>query len=145
MIKFTLVFSLIATTLLVNSLKLNEVVNILSESSHFKAAYEKNLNNLIKQDASYINFTHRVTFDCDLSYNDNRTEVTVHTLRPSDIKLVGAIGDSLTAALGARATLLPEMLTEYRGSLNFISFKLRKKLNLLCKKEFHGQLVVTMT
>jgi hypothetical protein len=33
-------------------------------------------------------------------------------LRPSDVKIIGAIGDSLTAANGAKAALLTGLLTE---------------------------------
>jgi hypothetical protein len=31
------------------------------------------------------------------------------------VKIIGAIGDSLTAANGAKAALLTGLLTEYRG------------------------------
>ncbi|XP_077868136.1 phospholipase B1, membrane-associated-like [Saccoglossus kowalevskii] len=41
---------------------------------------------------------------------------SVHSLRPGDVKVVGAIGDSLTAGNGARASVLPQCLIEYRGS-----------------------------
>ena len=116
MIKFIVFLTLGTSYFLVSSLKLNEnVINILSESNHFKSTFKANINNLIRQDSAYLNFTHHKLFNCDVHYNDNRTEVTVHSLRPSDIKLIGAFGDSLTAGLGACATILPEMLSEYRG------------------------------
>jgi len=40
---------------------------------------------------------------------------SVHALRPADVKLVAAIGDSLTAANGALASTPLGLLTEYRG------------------------------
>jgi len=54
-------------------------------------------------------------FNCrDLEFAAH-TPKTVHELRPSDIKVVGAIGDSLTAANGAKAGNVIELLNEYRG------------------------------
>ncbi|CAF1319400.1 unnamed protein product, partial [Didymodactylos carnosus] len=40
---------------------------------------------------------------------------SVHALRPADIKHVGAMGDSLTAANGAKAFSIIAVLVEYRG------------------------------
>ena len=39
----------------------------------------------------------------------------VHRLRPGDIKVVGAMGDSLTAGFGAGGTPGSSLLDEYRG------------------------------
>jgi phospholipase B1 len=36
-------------------------------------------------------------------------------LRPSDIQVVGAIGDSLTAANGGKALTIVGVITQYRG------------------------------
>nr|XP_006820488.1 PREDICTED: phospholipase B1, membrane-associated-like [Saccoglossus kowalevskii] len=43
------------------------------------------------------------SFPCDVDIPLNRTDINVHSLRPSDIKVIGAMGDSLTAAYGALA------------------------------------------
>merc|ERR1711931_213572 len=43
------------------------------------------------------------------------TPTSVHALRPSDVEVVAAIGDSLTAANGALAKTPLGLLTEYRG------------------------------
>lgn len=43
------------------------------------------------------------------------TPSSVHALRPSDVEVVAAIGDSLTAANGALAKTPLGLLTEYRG------------------------------
>ena len=40
---------------------------------------------------------------------------SVHRLRPADIKVVAALGDSLTAGNGALARNISELLLEYRG------------------------------
>jgi hypothetical protein len=40
---------------------------------------------------------------------------SVHKLRPSDIEVTGAMGDSLTAANGAKAKTVVGVLTEHRG------------------------------
>jgi hypothetical protein len=40
---------------------------------------------------------------------------SVHTLRPSDVKCVGALGDSLTAGLGAHAITPIGLFYENRG------------------------------
>jgi len=40
---------------------------------------------------------------------------SVHNLRPGDIEVFGAIGDSLSAANGAQASTILGLITEYRG------------------------------
>ncbi|XP_068135752.1 phospholipase B1, membrane-associated-like isoform X2 [Hyperolius riggenbachi] len=40
---------------------------------------------------------------------------SVHKLRPGDVRVVAALGDSLTAAFGARATSLLDLAIEWRG------------------------------
>ncbi|XP_067841234.1 phospholipase B1, membrane-associated [Heptranchias perlo] len=55
----------------------------------------------------------------DLSCSENQASKTiptsVHRLRPADIKVVAAMGDSLTVAFGARAKNLFELQTQYQG------------------------------
>jgi len=51
-----------------------------------------------------------VDFPCDLD-----EPKSVHHLRPKDIDVVGALGDSITAANGADATIPPEVGITYRG------------------------------
>ncbi len=54
-------------------------------------------------------------FNChSLPFSVERPK-SVHKLTPGDISVVGAIGDSLTAANGAQATNVIELLKEYRG------------------------------
>ncbi|XP_026537464.1 phospholipase B1, membrane-associated [Notechis scutatus] len=64
---------------------------------------------------------HKMNFGTIIPCSDrspsNTVPVSVHNLRPGDIKVIGALGDSITAANGAGA--LPhniiDVLTEYRG------------------------------
>uniref|UniRef100_A0A8C3DJ27 Phospholipase B1, membrane-associated n=2 Tax=Corvus moneduloides TaxID=1196302 RepID=A0A8C3DJ27_CORMO len=42
----------------------------------------------------------------------SRVPTTVHELRPADIKAIGALGDSLTTAVGAK---VPDLQTDWRG------------------------------
>ncbi|XP_069092316.1 phospholipase B1, membrane-associated [Pleurodeles waltl] len=55
------------------------------------------------------------TISCPDMNPSVNTPVSVHTLRPADIKVVAALGDSLTAGNGAGANNLLEVLTQYRG------------------------------
>ncbi|XP_056424549.1 phospholipase B1, membrane-associated [Hyla sarda] len=45
----------------------------------------------------------------------NTVPKSAHQLRPGDIKVVAALGDSLTAAFGAKSTSLLNLATEWRG------------------------------
>ncbi|MEQ2283350.1 hypothetical protein AMECASPLE_010326 [Ameca splendens] len=54
-------------------------------------------------------------FSCTHTAPSNAVPTSAHRVRPADIKVVGALGDSLTAAFGARATNLAQLATEYRG------------------------------
>ena len=58
-------------------------------------------------------------FDCPpLAIAEGRPQTdSIRRLSPSDIKVVGALGDSVTAAFGAQATsdLQYNSLSEYRG------------------------------
>lgn len=59
-----------------------------------------------------------VPFFCDVqgaSRRSNETPTSVHMLRPGDIDVVGAIGDSLTAGNGGLSTDLMHIFVESRG------------------------------
>lgn len=56
-------------------------------------------------------------FPCPLlSKTPSDEPITVHKLHPGDVQCVGAIGDSLTAALGAAANTPIGLVTENRGA-----------------------------
>ncbi|CAI5770822.1 phospholipase B1, membrane-associated [Podarcis lilfordi] len=44
-----------------------------------------------------------------------KAPTSVHRLQPSDIKVIAALGDSLTAAVGAKSTGLDDLTTAWRG------------------------------
>uniref|UniRef100_A0A1I8ITW1 Phospholipase B1, membrane-associated n=1 Tax=Macrostomum lignano TaxID=282301 RepID=A0A1I8ITW1_9PLAT len=58
--------------------------------------------------------TPKIDFPCDLQ-RSTEPPTSVHRLRPADIDVVAAMGDSLTAGSGARATGIVGLLIEYRG------------------------------
>ncbi|XP_068574153.1 phospholipase B1, membrane-associated-like isoform X2 [Cebidichthys violaceus] len=54
-------------------------------------------------------------FSCVNTAPSNSVPTSAHRLRPADIKVVAAVGDSLTAGFGAKAENLLQLRTEYRG------------------------------
>jgi len=66
-----------------------------------------------KEVADVITATNR-GFNCDTSVRYPEA-TSVHALRPSDIKIMGAYGDSITAANGANAKTILGLLEECRG------------------------------
>ncbi|XP_047466154.1 phospholipase B1, membrane-associated [Mugil cephalus] len=54
-------------------------------------------------------------FTCANTAPSSSIPTSVHRLRPADIKVVAALGDSITASFGAKATNLIQLPTEYRG------------------------------
>ena len=58
-------------------------------------------------------------FPCPLLSNSSPNDpITVDNFRPADVQCVAAIGDSLTAALGASAGTPIGLFTENRGKTN---------------------------
>lgn len=63
-------------------------------------------------------FSKSIQFPCDPNGPGGRSAVvpdSVHTLRPGDIDVIGAIGDSLTAGNGAFATNILHVFIENKG------------------------------
>ncbi|XP_073339779.1 phospholipase B1, membrane-associated-like [Pagrus major] len=54
-------------------------------------------------------------FSCVNTAPSNSVPTSAHRLRPADIKVVAALGDSLTAGFGAKAKNLLQLRTENRG------------------------------
>ncbi|KAM9435049.1 phospholipase B1, membrane-associated-like isoform 1-T1 [Clarias gariepinus] len=52
---------------------------------------------------------------CEDLSPSNTIPTSVHEVRPADIRVVGAVGDSLTAGNGVPSTSLLDVLTQYRG------------------------------
>ncbi|CAF2361115.1 unnamed protein product [Rotaria sp. Silwood2] len=57
----------------------------------------------------------RVTFNCPALTPSPTVPTSVHALRPADIKHIASMGDSLTAANGAKAFSVVAVIVEYRG------------------------------
>ena len=73
---------------------------------------KQHIYNILAIDSDYYNYMPNAKFDCDVSGSEPAR--SVHKLRPSDVKVVAALGDSLTASLGAKATTVFGLLYEYR-------------------------------
>eukprot|EP01114_Cavostelium_apophysatum_P016737 TRINITY_DN4819_c0_g1_i1.p1 TRINITY_DN4819_c0_g1~~TRINITY_DN4819_c0_g1_i1.p1 ORF type:complete len:434 (-),score=96.11 TRINITY_DN4819_c0_g1_i1:60-1361(-) len=56
------------------------------------------------------------SFNCSYYPPSPQNPTSVNEVRPGDIKVIGAMGDSLTAAFGALATYYWDLFTEYRGA-----------------------------
>ncbi|XP_071353860.1 phospholipase B1, membrane-associated isoform X2 [Trachinotus anak] len=54
-------------------------------------------------------------FSCVNTAPSNTVPTSAHRIRPADIKVVAALGDSITAGFGAKAKNLLQLRTEYRG------------------------------
>ncbi|XP_068509098.1 phospholipase B1, membrane-associated isoform X2 [Syngnathus scovelli] len=54
-------------------------------------------------------------FSCLNTEPSDSAPASAHKVRPADIKVVAALGDSITAGFGAKAKNLLELRTEYRG------------------------------
>uniref|UniRef100_UPI0037E7CE66 phospholipase B1, membrane-associated-like n=1 Tax=Semicossyphus pulcher TaxID=241346 RepID=UPI0037E7CE66 len=54
-------------------------------------------------------------FSCANTAPSNTVPTSAHRIRPADIKVVAALGDSLSTGFGAKAKSLLQLKTEYRG------------------------------
>lgn len=88
-------------------------IDELSEDAKFLEEYAKWSFNLFSQ-PDYLYGKLQDTFPCQITKSPN-APTSVHKLRPADIQCVGAIGDSLTAGLGAHAVTPVGLLFEQRG------------------------------
>ena len=91
----------------------------LSEDPELIKQFEEKVNELRKLDPYYNNprKTRSNAFVCqnkDL-FKSKDIPTSVHALRPGDINVVAALGDSITAGLGAEANNVLDLLYEYRG------------------------------
>ena len=95
-----------------------EYIRNMSPGTRLK--FNQHLKNLLEADEDY--FAYKPSgdeFNCDLNYMNTELlneKVTVNNLKPSDVKVIAAVGDSLTAGLGGKATNVVELLYEYRGT-----------------------------
>ncbi|XP_019849320.1 PREDICTED: phospholipase B1, membrane-associated-like [Amphimedon queenslandica] len=78
-----------------------------------KAQEQVNASNATLGATCYKRFGHN--FDCELFPHDKKEPATVHELTPYDISYIGALGDSITAAMGSAACTVLDDLISYRG------------------------------
>ena len=89
----------------------------LSQNEQFVEEYAKWSFELFSQ-PDYLYGSPHDKFPCPPA-KDSTVPTSVHALRPSDVKCIGAMGDSLTAGLGAHALTPIGLLFENRGA-NFV-------------------------
>jgi len=78
--------------------------------------FDQNIKYAISLDQNYLNYTPTVKFNCPIPNSpDLKQSGNVHELRPSDIKVVAALGDSITAGIGIKAYTPLGLLVEFRG------------------------------
>jgi phospholipase B1 len=69
----------------------------------------------VEQEASTSDVTSKATFSCTIIPKSSPKPTSVHKLTPGDIDIISAIGDSLTAANGAKASTILGLTDECRG------------------------------
>jgi len=67
------------------------------------------------EDRSQCKMESRQPFPCKLRKASPTIPTSVHKLRPADVQVVAALGDSITAGVGARANSVLDIFKEYRG------------------------------
>eukprot|EP00090_Calanus_glacialis_P018298 TRINITY_DN28387_c0_g1_i2.p1 TRINITY_DN28387_c0_g1~~TRINITY_DN28387_c0_g1_i2.p1 ORF type:complete len:457 (+),score=87.72 TRINITY_DN28387_c0_g1_i2:267-1637(+) len=67
------------------------------------------------EDRNQCRMEPRQPFPCKLRSPSPTLPTSVHKLRPGDIQVVAALGDSVTAGVGARANSVLDIFKEYRG------------------------------
>ncbi|XP_063719152.1 phospholipase B1, membrane-associated-like [Symsagittifera roscoffensis] len=89
--------------------------NFFSSLVHVNPAHLQPPELTEQQKQSYTN-----DFTCEYIEPSETIPTSAHALRPGDVKIVAALGDSLTAANGAGATTIYGVVNNYRG-LSFSS------------------------
>lgn len=123
MFKLKTLVVLLFTLGLVASFKTEEYEKFiidLAKNEEYNNDFENNVKELLELEPNYFDYSpieaNKVKFQCDTKYLTNRTAATtVNQLTPYDIKVVAALGDSLTAALGSNARTIVGLLIEFRG------------------------------
>ena len=94
-----------------------EAILKLKSNATFVKDFDNYINYLLSIDPKYFEGKKLSDFKFDnkLVKRFNKPATSVHELKPSDIKVIAALGDSITAAFGAKATSLTSMFYEYRG------------------------------
>ena len=89
----------------------------LQKNETFLKEFDDHIDYLLSIDPNYFEGKQLSDFEFECSQTQEVFEpaTSVHELKPSDIKVVAALGDSITAAFGAKARTVLGLLNEYRG------------------------------
>lgn len=90
----------------------NGVYQLLNDTD-YALHFTDHINKCLSIDPNYYEFKNNLEFECSLEPS-NEVPSSVHQLRPADIRVVAALGDSLTASVGTKAHTVFGLLIEYR-------------------------------
>jgi hypothetical protein len=116
---FVLLTLLLSENLALDAENYTTYIEELSHDEKFLDEYTKWSSQLFSQ-PDYLYGSPHAHFVCPIQKPNSNDSIStsVHTLRPSDIKCIGAIGDSLTTGLAAHAITPIGLLSENRGKIN---------------------------
>ena len=114
-------FCLVGLGLSYNPEEYVAMIQQLEKNPKLIAEFQEHLDYLQSIEPNYWDYnpfeSNNLTFDCNgdqLKPSEN-VPTSVHELRPGDVQVVGAMGDSITAACGGNAKTIIGLLLEYRG------------------------------
>ena len=111
-------FILILTLEQSNELNIDDYsqnVEVLLDNSTLLKDFDDYLNYLLSIDPKYGTGKTLKDLDFNCEPISASPAQSVNKLKPNDIKIVAALGDSITAALGAKSLTLKDVQIEYRG------------------------------
>lgn len=91
-----------------------DLISQFSNNSTLVQDFEENIQQILETEPNYFDYVSKTPFTCDPQVSTD-VPTSVHKLKPGDIKVISAIGDSLTASLGSNAKTILGLLIEYRG------------------------------
>ncbi|XP_066403968.1 phospholipase B1, membrane-associated [Molothrus aeneus] len=86
------------------------VLKCPSEAEPFLRTYKNSNYTYPNQTANYGS-----QLPCEDRFPSSPPATSVHSLKPADVKIVAALGDSLTAGSGIASDTLQDVVTQYRG------------------------------
>ena len=117
---FTVLLGLVLSNAVIsiNIKEYQEAITKFALNVTFVREFEEHMTRILEIDPSYLNYNPYNSFlnkfNCPIIPPSENVK-SVHELKISDIKAVAALGDSLTAAMGADAKTVLGLLFEYRG------------------------------
>ncbi len=92
----------------------SDYLNVVFRVNFFpnsRLEYKKHMNRILTIDKAYYNVK-SLEINCSISKLKHPAK-TVHELKPNDIKIIAALGDSITTAAAARAEKARNLVLEY--------------------------------